>query len=535
MRPFAAQAALALLLAVITVMSSVGLLMTSAWLISTAGLRIGIETLGVAPTAVRMFGVSRAVFRYLERLVSHDVTFKLLARLRVWFYARLEPLSSSQLQSLRSGDLMARVVSDVDDLQNIYLRVLAPPLVAIVVTLATSALFALIHPMLGLGLFLCLTLGGTLLPLFTWWAGQTVGVRLATTRTAMSAQVVDSLQGLADSVAYGEATRRLAEFEAMNGALARDERRMARLDGAQSGLALAWVNVSSLGLLWLAIGQVDGVLLATVALGTLAAFEAITPLALAMQYAGKELAAAEQVMGLIHSTPTLPSPLTPAPAPSGALGVTFEDVHFRYTADAPYVLKGFSLAIPAGEMACVMGESGAGKSSLLNILTRFWDYEAGTVRLGSADLKTLAHEDVRRLLGVMTQRTYLFNTTVRENIRLARKSASDADVEAVARQAHLHDFIMSLPQTYDTDVGENGVALSGGQRQRVALARLLLKDAPIWVLDEPTANLDPITAQEVMRDVLAVAQGRTLLLLAHRLSAPERAMIRHRVTLTLPS
>lgn len=529
MRPFAGQALLALLLAFLTVMSSVGLLMSSAWLISTAGLRLGMETLSVAPTAVRFFGVSRAVLRYLERLVSHSVTFKLLVKLRVWFYERLEPLPTARLQAFRSGDLIARVVGDVDELQNIYLRVFAPPLVALLVTLATVGLFALIDTAAAVTLLAFMAAGATLLPLLTWWAGQTVGRDIVQTRSALSAHLVDSVQGLADSSAYGDTPRLLAGFDALQTRLMRRERQMVRLDSAQAGFSLWWVNMAAAVVLWVAIGRVDGVLLGTLALGTLAAFEAITPLALAAQHLGKELEAARHVLDVLASAPAAGETTTGTmELPGGALSVTFERVCFRYAPDDPPVLEDFSLHVPPGGLVVVTGESGAGKSSLVNLLARFWTPDAGRVLLGDVPLAALSAEQARACLGVMTQRTYLFNTTLRENIRIARKTANDAEVEEAARRAQLHDFALSLPQGYDTFVGENGAALSGGQRQRVALARILLKDAPVWVLDEVTANLDPITANEVMRAVLAQAEGRTVLLLTHRLSPVEREALARR-------
>jgi len=518
MQPFRIRVLIALLLATATIGSSIALMMTSAWLISTAGLQLGITSLGVAPVGVRLFGISRAVFRYLERLVSHDVTFRLLAVLRVWFYTRIEPLSPAQLRAFSSGDLMSRVVSDIEELQNLYLRVIAPPIVAIIITIFTGVAFAFIDPMAALVLVIFMVAAGTLLPLFTWWAGRVIGAQLIRARALLNTHMVDSVQGLADSLAYGYTRSRTQTLHDINTDLTTHERQMARLDGVQGGLSVLMVNLAAFCVLLVAIGRVEGVLLATLVLGTIAAFEAITPLALSTQHLGKEMTAAERVFDVIETTTAVDDPTEAQTIPSRPLHLQLHEVSFRYAPTEPRIFDDFSLNVPPGTRLAVMGESGTGKSSLVNVLLRFWDYETGSVTIGGVDLKTIGHEDIRRTFGVMTQRTHLFNTTIKENIRIARKTASDDAVIEAAKAAQIHDFIHSLPDGYDTYVGENGAALSGGERQRIALARILLKDAPIWLLDEITANLDPITANRVIQTVMQAAQDKTIIVLTHNTS-----------------
>ncbi|MCB0166089.1 MAG: thiol reductant ABC exporter subunit CydC [Anaerolineae bacterium] len=519
MKPFWRRTLLALLLSALTTGSSIALMMTSAWLISTAALQLGITSLGVAPTAVRLFGLSRALFRYLERLVSHDVTFRLLARLRVWFYERIEPLSLVQLQAFRSGDLMARVVSDIDELQNFYLRLVSPPLVAIIVTGGMGLTFSFIDGRAALVGVAFMLLTGLLLPLLTWGMGVRVGPQLIAERTQLNSHLVDAIQGIADSLAFGYAAHMRTALTGMAAHLAGWERQMGRLDGLQTGLSMLLVNLAAVAVLWVAIGRVEGVMLAVLVLGTIAAFEAITPLALAGQHLGQELTAAGRVFEVINSTPTVPEPLQPVTCPTAAPNVELAGLMFRYAAGDRPVYTDFSLNVPYGAKVLLTGASGAGKSSLINILLRLADYEAGQITLGGVDLRALAQEEVRQVFGVMTQRTHLFNTTIRENIRIGRKAADDEAVAAAAQAAHIHDFILTLPNGYDTWVGEGGALLSGGERQRLALARMVLKDAPIWLLDEITANLDSITAANVLRTVLAAGADRTLILMTHR---PER-------------
>lgn len=516
MKPFWARTLVALLFSVLTISSSIALMMTSAWLISTAALQLGITSLSVAPVGVRLFGLSRAFFRYLERLVSHDVTFRLLARLRVWFYERIEPLSLAQLQSFRSGDLMARVVSDIEELQNFYLRLVSPPLVAIAVTILMGVVFSLFDQRVAVTLVGFMLTTGLILPLLTWWIGKRAGSQVVASRTRLNTHLVDTVQGLSDSIAFGYTAPQREALNEMNARLSRWERQMGRLDGLQTGLSVLMVNLAAVCVLWVAIGRVDGLLLATLTLGTIAAFEAITPLALAGQDLGKELTAAERVFEVIESTPTVPEPSQHEVQPITTASVKLDRVTFRYGPDERPVFSDFSLDIPYGSRVLITGESGAGKSSLINLLLRFTEYEAGQITIGGADLKLLPHEDVRQIFGVMTQRTHLFNTTIQENIRIGRKSASDEEVVAAAQAAQIHDFILTLPDGYDTYVGEGGTLLSGGERQRIALARMLLKDAPVWLLDEITSNLDPITAANVLQAVLTAGAERTVILMTHR-------------------
>ncbi len=533
MRPFWRRVVLALLLSVLTIGSSIALMMTSAWLISTAALQLGITSLGLAPTAVRFFGLSRAVFRYLERLVSHDVTFCLLARLRVWFYERIEPLSLVQLQAFRSGDLMSRVVTDVEELQNFYLRVVSPPIVAVIVTAAMGAAFSLFDGRTALVLVVFMLATGTVLPLLTYWMGDSIGQQLVRQRTQLNSHLVDTVQGMADSIAFGYAASLGETLGEMNGRLTRTERQMGWLDSLQNGLSVLMVNLAAACVLWVAIGRIEGVLLATVTLGTIAAFEAITPLALAGQHLGQERTAANRVFEIINSTPTIAEP-TPLPQPLPERPeLALSNVTFRYGASEPTVFTNFSLTVPYNTRVLLTGESGAGKSSLINVLLRFTDYETGQISVGQTDLRSIPHETVRQLFGVMTQRTHLFNTTIGENIRIGRKSASDEAVVAAAQAAQIHPFISSLPDRYDTYVGEGGALLSGGERQRIALARMLLKDAPIWLLDEITANLDPITAANVLQAVLAAGADRTIILMTHRTKLVEGHSFDQRVRLAV--
>ncbi len=515
--PFWRGMALATLLGVLTIASGVSLMATSAWLISKAALQPSIAELSVAVVGVRFFGIARGVFRYLERLVSHETTFRLLAHLRVEFYKSLEPLAPARLVSLHTGDLLSRVVGDIESLQNLYLRAVAPPLVAVVSAVLLTIFLNLFDPLVALVALVFMLAAGILVPLLAWWSSERPGRQRVAARAELNAALVDNIQGMAEALVYGRAAAQLEGVRALSERLAAEERRIAHHDALQLAFSIFLTSGAGLAVLAAAIPRVDGVYLATVTLATIAVFEAFQPLVQAAVQLGGTAQAARRLFEIAD----LPPAVTDR-APAGSVtadehpALEIRDLSFRYAADAPLVLDRVSLALQPGERIAILGESGAGKSTLVNLLLRFWDYEGGQIALGGHELRDYDQTDVRDLLGVMTQRTYLFNTTIRENIHIARIAASPEEIEAAARQAEIHDFILSLPDGYDTVVGEDGGRLSGGERQRIALARALLKNAPILILDEATANLDAITERAVMQTVLRVTAGRSLLVFTHR-------------------
>jgi ATP-binding cassette subfamily C protein CydC len=521
MKPFAGLMLLALLFGVLTIGSSVALMATSAWMLSKAALMPSIAELSVAPVLVRAFGVSRGVMRYLERLVSHDVTFRLLSHLRVQFYAALEPLAPAGLSRQRTGDLLARIVGDVDNLQNVYLRGMAPPLVAILVTLGTTALIGFFDGLSALMALAWFIVGMTLLPLLAWVSGRRLGARRVALQAELSALMTERAQGMAELLIYGGGERHQARVEALLAELAAHERRIARWDGLHHALNVIVVQGAGLAVLFVALARVDGVLLATLALATVAAFEAITPLTPAAHALSANLSAARRLFTLMDTPPAVVDTVAVSAVPRDG-SLVIRDLTFRYPSDdgtrQPPVFERFNLTVASGERVALLAPSGAGKSTLIHLLARFYDYEAGDIQLGGHDLRAYTQEGARAAIAVMEQRAALFNTTLRENIRIGRPDATDADVEEAARRAEIHNFIQTLPQGYDTLAGEDGVQLSGGQRQRVALARALLRHAPILILDEPTAHLDPATAEAVLTTIFQQAGERTVILLAHQSS-----------------
>ncbi|MBU1662578.1 MAG: thiol reductant ABC exporter subunit CydC [Chloroflexi bacterium] len=515
------QVALSVALGTITIGSSIGLMGASAWLISAAALHPSIAELNVAIVGVRFFGLTRGVARYAERLTSHSVTFRLLARLRAWFYAALEPLAPARVTHYRSGDLLSRIISDVETLENFYVRVLAPPLVAILVAVGTSLFLGHYAPSLGLILIGFLVAVGAGIPFLTRFLSRGLGQALVLRRAELHTRLVDNIQGLADLLAFGRAAQHRQNIEAAGQSYGEIQQRMAWITGLNDGLCTLLANLAVWAVLITAIplvtdGKLDGVMLAVLALMTLAAFEAVTPLPLAAQMLSSTTQAAQRLFEIVDAEPTVTDPPQPLPAPA-ASSLSVQGLSFSYApADAP-ALNDVSFELPEGGSIAIVGPSGAGKSTLGKLLLRFWDYSHGDIQLGGHSLMAYAQDDVRARIGVVSQRAYYFNASIRENLQIARPNASDEQIEQAARSAQIHDFIVSLPQGYHTPIGEQGMRLSGGERQRLAIARALLQDAPILLLDEPTANLDPLTEQQVLETLFALMRGRTSLLITHRL------------------
>jgi thiol reductant ABC exporter CydC subunit len=508
-------------LGAVTVLFGVGLMATAGYLISRAAERPAILSLTVAIVGVRFFGLARPVARYLERLASHDLAFRVLGRVRVRVYERIEPLAPAQLEGYRRGDLLSRLVGDVDALQNLHLRGAGPPLVGLAAGAVSVGVAAAFLPAAGLALAAGLLVGGVVVPAVAGALGRGGGRRQAAARGELSAELIDLLRAAPELVVYGREEERLARIHVADRALVRLSRRDALAGGIGDGLGLLVAGATTASVLALAVaahagGDLDRVLIAMLALLVLASFEAVQPLSAAARELSATLAAGRRILDLTDREAAVVDPAAPAPPPPARPAVALEDVRARYSPNEEPVLDVVSLSLEPGRRVALVGASGAGKTTVANLLLRFLDPEDGRVTLGGRDLREYRQEDVRRAIAVAGQDSYLFSTSIRENVRLSRPGATDEEIENALRRARVWDWIATLPDGLDTLVGEEGAQLSGGQRQRIALARALLADAPILVLDEPTSHLDPPTAERLVGDILRAADDRSVLLITHR-------------------
>ncbi len=508
-------------LGALTIAFGVGLMATAGYLISRAAERPAILSLGVTIVAVRFFGLGRPVLRYLERLASHDLALRMLGRVRSRFYARIEPLAPSQLGAYRPGDLLSRMVADVDALQNLYLRGLEPPLIALLAGAISVGVAVAVLPAAGAVLAAGLLVGGLVVPAVSGWLGVRAGRRQAAARGALTAELVELMRAAPELAVFGGEAAALERIRSADSTLLALARRDALATGAGDGAGMLVTGATVAGVLAVAgaasaDGRLDRVLIALLALLALASFEAVAALPAAARELSATLAAGRRILELTDRDAAVADPARPVPLPAWPFELALENVSARYPGQARPALDGVDLRLSAGERVALVGPSGAGKTTVVNLLLRFLDPEFGQLTLGGRDLREYCQEDVRQAIAVAGQDSHLFSASIRDNVRLARPGARDADIEQVLRLARIWEWVAGLPDGLDTLVGEEGRELSGGQRQRIVLARALLADSPVLILDEPTAHLDPETAGELVRDVFAAAAGRTVLLITHR-------------------
>jgi thiol reductant ABC exporter CydC subunit len=556
-RPAAGRLALATLLGAGSIAAAIGLIATSAWLISRSSQRPPESAVAVAIVGVQFFALSRGLCRYFERLVGHDAAFRVLASLRVGVYERLERLAPLGLPAFRGGDLLSRLVRDVDSLQDLLLRVAPPFAIALLVGTGTVVLVWTMLPAAALILLVALLLAGVVVPWLTGALAARGEARQAAARGLLSASVVDLIEGAPELVVNGAAGEQLRRTLAADAELTAVACSGARTAGVGQGLTSLCTGLAMWGALMVGVsavraGRLDGVLLAGIALIPLVAFELVTGLPAATQTLQRVRRAAARVQEVID-TPvpvTEPAhPLTLDPQPRGAqtpdtLALDAQTLNGALTGPSPngqpahvrtHVLRARGLccsysgaAHPAlseldldlspGRRVAIVGPSGAGKSTLAGALLRFLPYQGGSVTLDGIEIDRLDGEELRRVIGLVSQDAHVFDSTIEENLRLARRQATADELREVLSRARLLEWVDSLPDGLLTELGERGARMSGGQRQRLAIARALLADFPILILDEPGEHLDTATADAIVADLLTATREQATLLVTHRLA-----------------
>ncbi|HBA85315.1 MAG TPA: thiol reductant ABC exporter subunit CydC [Verrucomicrobia bacterium] len=524
-RPYWKWMTLAALLSFFTIGSGVGLLMTAAYLIARAALQPSIADLQVAVVGVRFFGLARGIFRYLERCVSHEVTFRLLAGFRTWFYRAIEPLAPGRLGAYHSGDLLARAVTDVEQLEHLYVRMIGPPIVALIVTAALWSIFGAIDLTAAAILVMGLAAAGLGVPLWTQHLARKTGERLASSQSELQTRLLDGIQGLAELTAFNRVAAHTENILGLNDEALSLQRRLTLLNGLHESLLGLIMNLTVLGVLLAVVPSVareglNGIWLSVLTLGVMAAFEAVAPLPAAFQQHAQTATAGQRLLELIDAPPVVQPSTQPAPALE-RFDIQFQNVFFRY--ESLPILKDLNLSIPDGARVALVGPSGAGKSTMAHLLLRWYIAQHGEIQMGGQSLEAFRPSELTDWISYLPQHPHLFNGTIEDNLRRGNPAASDNELEDCIRFAMLDDLIRRLPHQRQTHIGEQGLQLSGGERRRLALARGLLRKSPILILDEPSADLDPDTERLLFQRLWTQPPARTLIVITHRLIGMENA------------
>jgi len=529
-RPYWGWMLLGILLSVITIIANVGLLALAGWFITVMGIAgaAGITQINyfTPAAAIRGFAIVRTAGRYAERLITHEATFRILSRLRVWFYEHLEPLAPAVLQNFHSGDLLSRIRSDIDHLENFYLRILSPVIVALIAVILYGMFLYRYDTRLLIAEIVLLVIAGLIIPLIVNRLARESGERIVQKKTDLRIAVVDSIQGMGELLVYGAADQQAKKISRLSEELIHDQQQHARLAGFSQGAIGLCANLAMWLMIFITIPlvrnqQVQPENIPMLALFALASFEAIAPLPLAFQLLPGTMKAARRVFEIIDTRPLITEPHHPSPQPKN-YDIEFENVSFRYLDGDTDTIQSLSFHLAEGQKLAIVGQSGVGKTSITNLLLRFWPITDGKITLGGYPLEEFQSDDCRQYFSDVTQQTVLFNSTIKRNLLLANPDASEKEIEQVCGAAQIHDFIISQPDGYETWVGEAGLKLSGGQSRRIAIARALLKNAPIMILDEPGEGLDTMTEKKLLNAIIDYKPDASIILITHKKAGLDR-------------
>ena len=519
-RPWRGRLLLAVIAGAAAAACGIALLAVSGFLLARASQHPSILAISAAVVAVRALSAGRGLSRYFERLAGHDAAFRILADVRVSIYRRLERLAPAGLAAFSSGDLLARLISDVDATQDLFIRGITPPLAAALAGAGSVLACLLILAPAGVLLAVGLLAAGVGIPVLAALAARGAARRLAPARGQLAATFSDLLAGAAELHAYGAQATALVPVTAADRDMTRQAERNAAVSGLSAGLSSAIAGLALWGVLLLGVAATGGgaltrVPLAVLTLTALASFEVVTALPAAAIQLGQARVSGRRIAAVLDAPDPVREPPAPRPLPDGPVWVRLRGAQVRYRPGGRPALDGFDLDLPPGRRVGLVGPNGAGKSTVASVLLRFTELTAGTATLNGHDLASYSADDVRTRIGGCPQDPHVFDASLRENLRLARPGACDDQLAEAAARAGLLDWIESLPLGWDTQAGTRGATLSGGQRQRLALARALLADPALLILDEPAAHLDPGARRALTADLLAATDGRATLFITH--------------------
>ena len=524
------------ILSLLAALAAIGLLSLSGWFIAAtayAGLNVTTAkafNFFLPSIGVRLFAMMRTGARYAERLVSHDATFRMLETLRTWYYERLEPLAPARLAQHHSGDLLTRIITDIDTLDNLYLRVVSPSAVAVAVVALLVGFIGYVQPWIALYSGCLLVVAGVGVPIFADHAARSAARQLNVRTALLRTTLVDAIHGLAAILTCGAQNRHLEQVHQRHWDLVRSQAKMSHVTGisnAMMGLlsGLAVVGTLYIGVGAVAAGTISGPHLVLLVLAVMAGFEVVVPLSNAYQYLGQTRKAAGRLREVTQVPPAVTFPATSIHPPRNDQQnnqIEFDEVSFKYAPTDPHALKNISFTILPQNRTAIMGATGSGKSTLLYLLSRFENPSSGNIRLGHCSLDTFSERSLRKRICIVDQKTHIFNGTLRDNLLLADPEADEATLMEALSAVELTDFVNQLPNGLRTWVGEAGRLLSGGQARRLAIARAVLSSAPIWAFDEPTEGLDSATAQAMMTNLITRGRDKTVIMITHRPEAIEQ-------------
>lgn len=516
--PFKWWMLLATFVGFLTIGSSIGLIMTSAYIISKAALLPHIGELQVGIVGVRFFGISRGLLRYAERLISHNITFNLLAKFRVWFFESIEPLVPAKSGKFASGDLLTRVVSDVESLEHFFVRVISPPFIAILTAILVFIIFANFSISIAIAFLLPYSLAAIAVPYFTYKLSKKKGEEILFLRSRLTEITLDGIEGKNELISFGKVDEHKSDFTETNEKLIKTQRKMQLIQGMNESVIGLMMNISVISIFVLTApfvsnGLINGIYLAVLTLGTMAAFEAVFPIPLAVQYLDSSIKAGERLFQITDQKIEIKNT---EPIPLIGKEIEFEKVSFSYI-NNENVLNELSFQIKEKQKIAIIGATGNGKSSIINLLLKFWEINSGSISFDKINYHKISEDEIREKYSVIPQKVFLFSDTIKNNLLLTKPNATEAEIWNALKMAELSDFVELLPNKLNTWIGNQGKQLSGGERKRLAIARAILKNAPIFICDEITANLDSINEQKIINTIHSITKEKSLIFITHRL------------------